>query len=403
VSRSDAPAVLVGDDAVSWGELERSARELDRDLTHPVISADLAPGAEAAALLMATDRANIALEPLAPGQAPSRADLPEGTRTLMRTSGSTGEPRPVALTRSNHEASVRAAESHLGLTPDDRWLACLPLHHVGGLSIFVRSAHTGFAVVPVWPFEPEAVIAAIQRHAVTAVSLVPTMLARLLEHRWEAPASVRFVLLGGAPCPPLLLQAALEAGIPVAPTYGMTETCSQVATLLPDEVSEHFGSSGRALPGADLRADADGRIAIRGSMVSPDAVTEDGWLVTNDLGVIDGEGYLTVLGRSDDAILSGGEKVIPRTVEEILLEDPGVAEAVVVGVPDPEWGQRVVAAVTPRSGAVLDPLELRAAVRERLAPHMTPRTVVVLDELPRTGPDKVDRPKLRVLLAEEGT
>jgi O-succinylbenzoic acid--CoA ligase len=226
------------------------------------------------------------------------------------------------------------------------------------------------------------------------------MLQRLVAAGWEPPASLRFALLGGAPCPPPLLQAALDRGIPVAPTYGMTETCSQVATMLPGEVESHFGSAGRALPGVELRITGDERVAVRGPMVSPVVVGPDGWLVTNDLGVIDSEGFLTVLGRADEAIVTGGEKVVPRRVEQLLLEDPAVSEAAVVGLADPEWGERVVAAVTARPGATPDPEILRGLVRERLAPHMVPKSVVVLDAMPHAGPGKVDRPALRRLLEE---
>lgn len=397
----DPGGLALLDPPMTWSDLDRVAEARAVDFTAPVVPIDAPPGPEAVVALHAAARAGVALEPLSPGQPPSGAGAPEGTWTLLRTSGSTGEPRAIPLSRGNHGASAAAAEAHLSLTAEDRWLACLPFHHVGGLAIFVRSATTGFPVVPVWPFDPEAVMRAAAHHGVTAVSLVPTMLSRLLDAGWDPPDSLRLVLLGGAPCPPLLLQTALDRGVPVAPTYGMTETSSQVATLLPGDVAGHFGSAGRALPGVDLRAGEDGRIAVRGPMVSASAPTTDGWLVTNDLGLVN-DGYLTVLGRADEAIVTGGEKVIPRTVEEVLLEDPAVAEAAVVGVPDPEWGERVIAAVTVRPGAAADAEALRELVRERLAPHMVPKDVVVVDALPRTGPDKLDRPGLRALLAEVG-
>lgn len=385
---------------MTWGQVELTAVERAPSLTRPVRSAGYLPGLEALTDLLAARLSGTCLEPLAPGQETSGGPVPEGTWTLMRTSGSTGEPQSVALTHENHDASAEAAREHLALTPDDRWLACLPFHHVGGLSIFVRAAHTGLAVVPVWPFEPDAVMVAAEHHQVTAMSLVPTMLQRLVAAGWEPPSSLRFALLGGAPCPPLLLQAALDRGIPVAPTYGMTETCSQVATMLPGEVESHFGSAGRALPGVELRITDDERVAVRGPMVSPVVVGPDGWLITNDLGVIDSQGFLTVLGRADEAIVTGGEKVAPRRVEQLLLEDPAVSEAAVVGLADPEWGERVVAAVTARPGATPDPEILRGLVRERLAPHMVPKSVVILDAMPHTGPGKVDRPELRRLLEE---
>lgn len=389
----ERPAILLGSETLTWADVERAAAD-----GAPVGPAVFAPGPDALIALLAARRSGSVLEPLAPGQHASAIEVPEGTWTLLRTSGSTGEPQTVPLTVANHESSARGVEQLLGLTPDDRWLACLPFHHVGGLAIFARAISTGFAVVPVWPFDPEAVMAAAQVHGVTTMSLVPTMLARLLDADWRPPTTLRTVLLGGAPCPPTLLQAAVDRGIPVAPTYGMTETCSQVATLLPHKVADHFGSAGRALYGAELRITNDGRIAVHGPMVSPAAPTIDGWLVTNDLGVIDEDGYLTVLGRADEAIVTGGEKVVPRTIEEVLGEDPTVAEAAVVGLADPDWGERVVAAVTARPGAHPDPDALFGLVRARLAPHMVPKAIVVLEALPRTGPDKIDRPALRALL-----
>jgi len=286
---------------------------------------------------------------------------------------------------------------------------------VGGMAVFLRAVETGFAVVPVPHFDPALVAATIDDTGTTAASLVPTMLHRLLEAGWRGAPSLRFVLLGGAPCPEALMNEARTRGIPIAPTYGLTETASHVATLPPWEAPQHIGTVGKPVPGATVRIGespegpaprgAPGRIWVSGPTVSPSARSASSladWLRTDDLGCLDEAGYLTVLGRIDDVIVTGGEKVAPREVEGTLAAHPSVGEAVVVGVPDSEWGQRAVAVVTPTSprapGIRPDPASLRAWLKRSLAPHKVPRQIVVLDDLPRTEPGKPDRNALREML-----
>ena len=337
---------------------------------------------------------------------------------IIFTSGSEGAPRGVVLSENNWDAATRGASQALRLLPGDRWVACLPIHHVGGYSVFVRAAEVGFAVVPMPEFDPQAVIETVKRTGATAISLVPTMLSRLLEAGWSEPSSLRFVLLGGGSCPETLLHEALDRKFPIALSYGLTEACSQVATLPPWDTLGRLRTVGRPLPGVRVRiADSPdrpvrhgtpGQIWVSGATVAKRTLDgalplQDGWYGTGDLGSLDDEDFLTVLGRIDDLILTGGEKVVPQEVEAALLDHPAVSEACVFGVPDDEWGQRAVAAVTLRSDAgLVNPADLRAGLKKELMYHKVPRQIVIVGEMPLTGPGKVDRAALREMLRQAG-
>jgi O-succinylbenzoic acid--CoA ligase len=304
---------------------------------------------------------------------------------LVFTSGSTGAPKGVRLTMANLEAASRASAQHLGHGADDDWLLAMPLHHVGGLSIIVRQVFTGGSVTMLPGFEPESFSTAMHGD-VTVVSAVPTMLRRILAH---GPfAGLRAVLVGGGPIPDGLLEEALAVGLPVLPTYGLTETFGQVATLRPGSRVER---KAHPLPGVELRIEPDGRIAVKGDQVSPgywgEPDRDDPWFVTSDLGVLDEEGALQVLGRADTVIVTGGENVSPEPVEAMLSECPGVEEAVVIGLPDDEWGQ-IVACVY-RGDASPDTVARWAA--DRLAGHTTPKRWARVESIPRTAIGKPDR------------
>jgi len=333
---------------------------------------------------------------------------------LVFTSGTTGSPRPVRLTAGNLVASATASARRLGVRPTDRWLACLPMHHVGGLAPVVRTALYGTAVVVQRGFDVEATAAAMADHDVTHVSLVPTMLARLLDGGWTPPERLRCVLLGGAPAPEALVERCEAAAVPVCPTYGMTETASQLATAHPTEAFAHPGTVGRPLHGVELAVlDATGRpvppgepgeLVVSGPNVSPGyfgaeaAAAErfvDGAFRTHDRGRLDDGGRLRVLGRLDDAIHTGGETVQPADVESVLCDHAGVERAAVVGLPDEEWGEVVGALVVPTAGASFDPSALRDHCRARLEPPAVPKVVVPADALPRTASGTVDRPSVR--------
>jgi O-succinylbenzoic acid--CoA ligase len=302
---------------------------------------------------------------------------------VMHTSGTTAAPKPIVLTYSNWQASALGSAAMLGLDLHERWLCPMPLTHVGGLSIPIRSAIYATTAVLHDRFDTEAVLNELMEpgHRITLVSLVPTMLARLLDAGLERPPTLRWALLGGGPIEPTLLERAQAAGVPVAPTYGMTEACSQIATF------------GWPLPGVELRSES-GEVLVRGAIVSPGAVAEDGWLHTGDLGDFDERGRLRITGRKAETIVSGAENISPREVEEVLLEHPDVADAGVFGRPDAEWGEAVVAVVVPRDGTEVKPDELRAFCAAKLARFKVPKEFYFAAELPRTDSGKLRRREL---------
>ena len=317
---------------------------------------------------------------------------PREPLTRMLSSGTSGEPKPIELTGGNHLWSALASATNLGVRDDDDWLCCMPLNHVGGLSILIRSAMYATAATIHDGFEVARVADALESGGVTIVSLVATQLVRLL----DAGAAVdrpRLVLVGGGPVPADVLDAALARGATVVQTYGLTEACSQVCTLAPEEARERAGSAGRPLLGIEVRIEA-GEILVRGPNVAPAALAEDGWLHTGDLGRIDDEGFLWVEGRRDDLIVTGGENVRPQRVEDVLRRDPGVADVGVAGVEDREWGQAVVAFVVPGSGGEPDTARMLEAARRDLLPHEVPKRLELVEELPRTASGKLLRRQL---------
>ena len=336
---------------------------------------------------------------------------PEHPLAIIYTSGTTGRPRGAVLTVANFAASAKASAANLGVRDDDRWLAVLPLFHVGGLSILLRSAMQGTCAVVHERFDAAAVNRAIDDEGITIVSLVSVMIQRLLDARGDRrfPSSLRAVLAGGGPVPSALLERCARAGLPVVQTYGLTEAASQVATLSPADASSRIGSAGRPLDGTEMRIQGgpEGEILVRGPTVmagyfnDPDATRRtivDGWLHTGDIGRLDDDGYLFVLDRRDDLIVTGGENVYPAEVEGVLAAHPSVEEVAVIGAPDATWGQQVVALVRLREGATDSPEALAAWCRERLAGYKVPRITRIVDApLPRTASGKLQRSALREL------
>ncbi len=322
---------------------------------------------------------------------------------LLWTSGTSGDPSAVPILASALEASARGSVARLGLTGKDRWYASLSLGHVGGLALVHRAAHVGCLLVVRGRFSAEVLAELIERDGLTHTSLVPTMLARLLDVRGgkSAPSTLRCLLVGGAAAGGTLVPSAVEKGYPISATYGLTEACSQVATAPPDLVAEKPGTVGLPINGIEIRIQKDGEICVRGGTVSPGVADEQGWLATGDLGRLDGDGHLWITGRISDRIVTGGATVDPRSVEVVLEALPGVSAAAVTGIPDDVWGEAVVALIVPDQGveAEVDVEALLAQARERLSASELPRHVEFADSLPLNTNGKTDRVAVRAVFS----
>lgn len=299
---------------------------------------------------------------------------------VVHTSGTTGAGTPVALTYGNWLWSALGSSVALGLDRDERWLCTLPLSHVGGLSILMRSAIYATTAVLHDGFDAARVVGALGGDdGATLLSVVPTTLARLLDAGLLEPPALRAALVGGAPIAAGLLERAAAAGVPCLTTYGLTEACSQVTT------------GGPPLFCTRVQIAAGGEILVAGPTVAPGSVQADGLLHTGDLGELDARGHLTVTGRAADTIVTGGENVAPVEVEAVLASHPAVADVAVHGVPDEQWGERVVATIVRRSGETATPEELAGYCRVRLARYKVPKEFRFSLDLPRTQSGKILR------------
>jgi O-succinylbenzoic acid--CoA ligase len=410
----DRIAIETPSRSISYRELERlagaGARELGVDAGSRVAIA-LPPGADFAVALHACLRAGAVAVPVDlrdPGRGapdcdalidaplscagPPLAAAPHdlaATALLVRTSGTTGRPREVPLTYGNFLWSAIGSAVALGIAPGERWLCTLPLVHVGGLSIVLRSAIYGTTAVVHERFAAEDALEALMEREITLVSVVATTLRRLLDAGLADPPALRCALAGGGPVPAALLARARTAGVVVSQTYGLTEACSQVATQTPGEDGV---DAGPPLFCTRVSVAADGEILVSGPTVSP--AVGGGVLATGDLGEIDADGSLRLIGRSSDTIVSGGENVAPSEVEAVLEEHPAVVEAAVHGVADETWGEAVHALVVTRRP--VGEAELREHCRGRLAAFKVPKAVVCVPSLPRTSSGKLQRAMLPV-------
>ncbi|MAU01598.1 MAG: 2-succinylbenzoate-CoA ligase [Anaerolineaceae bacterium] len=370
-------------------------------------------------------------------------------QSLVFTSGTSGRPKGVLLTFGNHFWSANASAYRLGIDPNDIWLSVLPLYHVGGLAVLFRSALYGTAVSLHTRFDLPSINHDLDNNPITLISLVPTMLHRLLQSRTFWPASLRLILLGGAAATPELMQQANRlprdrssvnseesihnsqftihnSQLPlVAPTYGLTEAASQVATMLPADAARKPGSAGRPLMftsvkivdenGEERPSHEIGEIVVTGPTVmagyfdknihrgergehrekktsaSSALSAVDSSIHTGDLGYLDADGDLWIVQRRSDLIVSGGENIYPAEVEAVLREHTAVTEACVVGIADAEWGQRVVAMVQIAENATVSPDELITFCREHLAGYKIPRHIQLVEQLPLTASGKIGR------------
>ena len=361
----------------------------------------LAPqlSAQEHAVIIAAEEASVDL--VEPGElTQTEADLPllgehdmDAICCRVLTSGSTGAPDPVGLTYGNFLWSAVGSGFNIGVEPEDRWLCCLPLSHISGLGIVVRSVVYGTGAVLHDGFDVDRVAASLEADGISVVSLVATMLTRLLEAGADL-SGPRAILIGGGPVPDDPLEEAIGKGATVVQTYGLTEACSQVTTLAPADARRKLGSAGRPLLTTHLRIQ-DGEILVQGPTVAPDRSDPDGWLHTADLGRIDDEGFLYVEDRIDDMIVSGGENIVPAEVEQVLLRHPEVADAAVVGRDDPEWQQAVTAVVVLEDGSQATADDLRRHCAGSLAGFKVPKRVELASALPRTPSGKLLRRALR--------
>jgi acyl-CoA synthetase (AMP-forming)/AMP-acid ligase II len=359
-----------------------------------------------------------------PGPADDNAD---GPAVIVYTSGTTSAPKGVLLRHRHLVSYVLGTVEFAAAGEDDVALICVPPYHIAAVANVMSNLFAGRRTVILDHFDAADWLATVRTERVTNALVVPTMLARITEHDGDRSVpTLRALAYGGAPMPGRVIEKALalwpEVGFVNA--YGLTETSSTVAVLGPDEHREaaaspdpairaRLSSAGRVIPAVDLRILDDkgaelppgavGRICVRGEQVSAEydtgpAVDEQGFFDTRDEGYLDADGFLFIGGRVDDTIIRGGENIAPAEIENVILEDPGVRDVAVIGVPDDEWGQRIEAVVVPVPGRTVDPEALRQFVRARLRGSKTPDRVHVVPELPRTETGKLIRRQVGALI-----
>lgn len=330
---------------------------------------------------------------------------------VIFTSGTSGTAKAARLHWSAIRHAADAATQVLDLSSQRAWLGCLPLDHIGGASIIYRAGRSGNSVVLCERFDPHQVNNLLDNHAVNnykiyGISVVPTMLSRLINERQHRPwpTQLQYLLTGGGPVAPALIEQSTTMGLPPNQTYGLTEAASQVTTLLPTDAKNHSSSAGTPVPGTEIRI-KDGIIEIRGPTLfagyetngkisEPHKQTE--WFSTGDIGTSDANGFLTVHARRSDLIISGGENIYPAEVEAVLEQHPDIAEAGVYGISDSEWGH-IVGVMLVASHAPLTDEALTTYCEQKLARFKQPKKWKWVAALPRTATGKLQRHLLSIL------
>lgn len=338
------------------------------------------------------------------GELNEEIDL-EDVYTMMYTSGTTGRPKAVMHTYGNHWYSAVASALNLGVQSDDKWLLCLPMFHVGGFSVLMKSVIYGMTIQLMPKFDAEVINREVHHSKVTHISVVSLMLSKIMQSIGQTryPEHFRCMLLGGGPVPESMLHQAHEKNIPVYQTYGMTETTSQIATLSPKNATTKIGSAGKALAPAELIIDSDevgqiGEILVRGPMVTNGYYNhppfKDRYFRTGDLGYKDQEGFLYVVDRVKDVIISGGENIYPAEIESILSGIEGVVEAGVTGMEHSVWGEVPVAFLVLKKGMEIDKETIQTICSQQLAKFKVPKDIFFVKGLPRNASNKLLRRKL---------
>jgi acyl-CoA synthetase (AMP-forming)/AMP-acid ligase II len=355
---------------------------------------------------------------------------PDAPAVIIYTSGTTSAPKGVILRHRQLASYVLGTVEFMSADEADVSLLSVPPYHIAGVASILSSLYAGRRTILLGQFEAGKWLETVRAEGVTNAFLVPTMLARIVRHEGDRSVpSLRSLAYGAAPMPARVIEDALRLWphVDFANAYGLTETSSTIAILGPEDhraalessdpaVRARLGSAGRVIPTIDLQildpagapvpADVVGRICVRGEQVSGEydalgsVIDEFGFFDTRDEGYLDADGFLFIGGRADDTIIRGGENIAPAEIETVLLEDPAVGDAVVIGVPDDEWGQRLEAAVVPLEGASVDPEALRSLVRSRLRGSKTPDRVHVVSALPRTDTGKLIRRQVAGLFPE---